>query len=141
MDAQETDLIRQIKCVGVTRSLEILHLLSAWEGETVDGPKPALSKKRTNNLVLLGDMTREAMPKGQRGRRKGDVDPNSARQRVFRAMREYLKHGPRSCAEVLLHVENVTGLDPAKCKANAFQCPDIKRQYGTWSLTAALKAA
>jgi hypothetical protein len=135
---QEATLIAHIKSVGVSRSQEILNLLLAWEGETPEVnhsvPSP-LSKKRTSNLVQLGQFVQDAIPKGQRGRRKGQVDPNSARQRIFRALTEVLsKHGSMACAEVLIHVENVTGLTAAQCKMNAFQCPGIKRAYGTWSL-------
>jgi hypothetical protein len=133
---QEVTLIQHIKSVGVSRSQEILNLLLAWEGETPEvNHKSPISKKRANNLVLVGNLIGDNIPKGQRGRRKGDVDPNSARQRIFRVIAEVLgKKGSMACAELLIHVENMTGLTPAQCKGNAFQCPGIKRACGTWSL-------
>lgn len=138
MQPHDLEMVALIKQVGAERVQELLDLYKAFQGdEKSAGPRLALSKKRTLSLVKLGNAVQAEVPKGQRGRRKGDVDPNSVRQRVFRAVREILEENDSlPTSQVLLQLEERTGLDPARCKQNAFQVPGVIRQYGTWKLAA-----
>ena len=91
---------------------------------------PALSKQ-DEAAVALGS---KFFPKGKpRGRK---ADPNSARQKVFAALRKVLGNAkePMPKDTVLSQVSKITGLSLALCINNAQGAPDVIRNYGFWSL-------
>lgn len=126
----EASLLRAIKFLGTVRAQELVDFINNYEGVS------SSHKKQTKVFhAKLGELVQAKCPPGQRGRRKGQVDSNSMRQVIFRHVREYL-HDKDSvaCADLLIHLEKVTGYTYIQCKMNAFQCEGIQRRCGKWSL-------
>lgn len=108
-------------------SKRIAALTFAFKGEQ---PKAVLSKEDAA-AVALGS---KFFPKGKpRGRK---ADPNSARQKVFAAMRKVLSTSkePMHKDTVLERIVKITGLSLAVCIQNANGDPQVMRNYGFWSL-------
>lgn len=108
---------------------------AAFEAEADSIELPEECENETKAALPSAIPKSEYIP-GKRGRRKGQVDTNSARQRVFCAVRSILKGRKLHCHEVWSLVQKETRLPYEVVRVNAFQCPGIHRaEY--WSLEAA----
>ena len=103
------------------------------EAESIQLP---MECENETHVVLPSAIQKSAYIPGKRGRRKGQVDTNSARQRVFCAVRRFLKDREIHCHELWDMIQEETSLPYEVVRTNAFQCPGVHRaEY--WSLEAA----
>ena len=103
------------------------------EAESIQLPTEC---ENETQVVLPSAIKKSEYIPGKRGRRKGQVDTNSARQRVFCAVRRLLKDRELHCHELWDMIQEETNLSYEVVRANAFQCPGVHRaEY--WSLEAA----
>jgi hypothetical protein len=82
--------------------------------------------------AISSEMSEPRIRKGGPGRK---IDPNSAFQKVSRALIDILKDGTvKQSTAIYMDLVKRTGLPLAKCKNNANQVKGIKRDYGSWRL-------
>lgn len=138
MRQEEADLIHQIKAVGVSRAREIFAFLSLWEEgqeEEEQAPPSGISKKRMTQLTLVGEAILESYPKPSRGRKPGQINPNSAFQKVTRAVHEILaEKGPMMRSDILPLISQRTGLSGSQVAAASGGVKGIERHSGLWML-------
>lgn len=153
MTPSEANLIRQIRKIGVQRAKDIFSFLFLWEGESMsesmqatfdqaeeEVPPSGVSKKRMTQLTLVGEAVLASFPK--QGRKQGQINPNSALQKVTRAVHEILtKRGPMMRSEILPLVVQATGLSGSQVANTSSSVKGVERYNGRWSLLPIRKAA
>lgn len=98
------------------------------------------SAKKVKSLLLARTESRLGMFKSPNAKGSGrKVDPNSARQRVWAAVKEVLGRIPKGAeTEKFLMVEDVRTMLPdltvQQIETNAMDCPGVMRAHGFWSL-------
>ena len=154
MTPSEANLIRQIRKIGVQRAKDIFSFLFLWEGEKMsddmaetfaqaeeeEAPPSGVSHKRMTQLTLVGEAVLASFPK--RGRKSGQINPDSAQQKCYRAVKEILtERGPMMRSEILPLIAERTGLSGGQVANASSSIPFVQRYNGLWSLKATKKAA
>ena len=112
----ELEYIRALRAIGFNKARELFDILQSAP---------------TDDFISPYALTSHC----QRGRRRGQIDPHCTRQRVYRAVREVLRRGPIPRSELLLEVEEITGIPMKKVKSHAAHLDGVKRHCGVWSFS------
>lgn len=120
MNAREFAFAQQAQALGMVRVRRILRLV-ALVNET---PEQRIQR---------------IMPANNRGRKPGQVDPLSVRQRVFQSARLVMELGkgkPIAVSKIKVEVHKRTGIPLDKVEKNLCQYPrtEVIKSGGYWSL-------
>lgn len=124
---------------GITEAFTLLELIREYDrrqAQTTQGKKTRRIAKEDDRYAKIGAAILDKVPMGVRGRRKGQIDHGSNRQRVWVAVANLLKkHKKIHCTQVMEHVQQVTGLTFWQTRLAAYTCPHKQLVGGGyWSL-------
>jgi len=124
LTSTEKDFQRLLILVGVERAQALIT--------DMVGGRPLAGQKKLQHFQKVGEAVTTAL-----GKRPGRViDPNSAQQRVWAAVRTLLAKEPNGVemSDQWGKLANKLGLSEAVVQRNALKCAGIKRVRGTWIL-------